>query len=159
MNRLVAAEFHLNFICLFVCFWLCWVFIATWGFSLVAARGALSTCGVLTSCGGFSSHGAWALGHVGSQLWWCMGLVAPWIWNLPRPGIEPVFPTLAGRLLTTRPPGKFHLNLDEQNSIIWLLWATLRQASTCLLSSHSGGEQDKQDASECCEWLLLNSCI
>ena len=74
-------------------------------------------------CGGFFSHGAWALGHVGCQLWWCMRLVAPWIWSLPRPGIEPVFPTFAGRLLTTGPPGKFHLNLDEQNSITWLLWA------------------------------------
>ena len=28
-------------------------------------------------------------------------LVAWGMWDLPRPGIEPVFPTLAGRLLTT----------------------------------------------------------
>lgn len=28
------------------------------------------------------------------------------IWNLLGPGIEPVSPTLAGRCLTTEPPGK-----------------------------------------------------
>ena len=29
------------------------------------------------------------------------------MWNLPRPGIEPMSPALAGRFLTTGPPGKF----------------------------------------------------
>ena len=28
------------------------------------------------------------------------------VWSLPRPGIEPVSPALAGRFLTTGPPGK-----------------------------------------------------
>ena len=28
------------------------------------------------------------------------------MWNLPRPGIEPRCPALAGRFLTTRSPGK-----------------------------------------------------
>ena len=28
------------------------------------------------------------------------------MWNLPRPGIEPMTPALAGRFLTTGPPGK-----------------------------------------------------
>ncbi|KAJ8788184.1 hypothetical protein J1605_005483 [Eschrichtius robustus] len=28
------------------------------------------------------------------------------MWDLPRPGIEPVSPALAGRFLTTVPPGK-----------------------------------------------------
>ena len=28
------------------------------------------------------------------------------MWDLPRPGLEPVFPALAGRFLTTAPPGK-----------------------------------------------------
>ena len=28
------------------------------------------------------------------------------MWNLPRPGPEPLTPALAGRLLTTAPPGK-----------------------------------------------------
>ena len=28
------------------------------------------------------------------------------MWDLPRPGFEPVFPALAGRFSTTAPPGK-----------------------------------------------------
>ena len=28
------------------------------------------------------------------------------MWNLPRPGIKPMFPALAGRFLSTVPPGK-----------------------------------------------------
>ena len=28
------------------------------------------------------------------------------MWDLPRPGVEPVSPTLAGGFLTTGPPGK-----------------------------------------------------
>ena len=30
------------------------------------------------------------------------------MWNLPRPGLEPVSPALAGRFSTTAPPGKPH---------------------------------------------------
>ena len=35
-----------------------------------------------------------------------MGLVALHMWGLPRPGIEPMSPALAGRSFTTEPPGK-----------------------------------------------------
>ena len=31
------------------------------------------------------------------------------MWDLPRPGHEPVFPALAGRFSTTAPPGKPYL--------------------------------------------------
>ena len=30
------------------------------------------------------------------------------MWDLPGPGLEPVSPALAGRFLTTAPPGKSH---------------------------------------------------
>ena len=33
------------------------------------------------------------------------------MWDLPRPGLEPVSPALAGRLPTTAPPGKPGLNI------------------------------------------------
>ena len=37
------------------------------------------------------------------------------MWDLPRPGLEPVSPALAGRLPTTAPPGKpQEVSLDEQ---------------------------------------------
>ena len=35
-----------------------------------------------------------------------MGLVAPRQWDLPRLGIKPVSPALAGGFFTTEPPGK-----------------------------------------------------
>ena len=45
-----------------------------------------------------SSCGAWAL-LLGSM------------WNLPRPGMEPISSILAGRFLTTEPPGKPNINI------------------------------------------------
>ena len=33
------------------------------------------------------------------------------MWDLPGPGLEPVFPALAGRFLTTAPPGKSGLTV------------------------------------------------
>ena len=63
-------------------------------------------------CGGFSRCGAWALDAWASvvvalerRLSSC-GLVLRSMWDLPRPGLEPVSPALAGGFLTTVPPGK-----------------------------------------------------
>ena len=41
------------------------------------------------------------------------------MWDLPRPGLEPVSPALAGRFSTTAPPGKPNiLYLSTQKSLI-----------------------------------------
>ena len=40
------------------------------------------------------------------------------MWDLPRPGLEPVFPALAGRFSTTAPPGKPSGNLKLGNSAL-----------------------------------------
>ena len=66
-------------------FWLHWVFIAVQGLlimvvSLVGAQ-RLSSCGIQA----YLLHS---------------------MWNLPRPGIEPMSPVLADRLLSTAPPGE-----------------------------------------------------
>ena len=54
---------------------------------------------------GLSSCGSWALEHklssCGAQAQLLHGM-----WDLPRPGLEPVSPALAGEFLTTVPPGK-----------------------------------------------------
>ena len=42
---------------------------------------------------------------VWAQKLWHMGLVTLRLWNIPRPGIEPMSPALAGRFLTTGPQG------------------------------------------------------
>ena len=42
------------------------------------------------------------------------------MWDLPRPGLEPVSPALAGRFSTTAPPGKplvFLMNLNLSKSL------------------------------------------
>ena len=35
------------------------------------------------------------------------------MWDLPRPGLEPVSPALAGGFLTTAPPGKSETFISE----------------------------------------------
>ena len=65
--------------------------------SLVAEHGllarGLSSCGLQALEHRLSSCGAWAYLLHG-------------MWDLPRPGLEPVSPALAGRFLTTAPPGR-----------------------------------------------------
>ena len=41
------------------------------------------------------------LSNCGSRAWSLCGM-----WDLPRPGLEPVSPALAGRFSTAAPPGK-----------------------------------------------------
>ena len=45
------------------------------------------------------------------------------MWDLPRPGLEPVSPALAGRLPTTAPPGKpsfFFFNVYLLKKIVFV---------------------------------------
>ena len=91
---------------LFIYFGFHWVFIAARGLSSSGEWGLLF---VFSLCSDFSCCGARALG---SGLGSC-GTPAslPWgMYTLPRPGIEPVYPALAGRFLTTGPPGKSEKN-------------------------------------------------
>ena len=98
-------------------FWLCWVFVALQGLSLVGERGLLSAVASLvelrrqqlwhTDSAGLAC-GAWQLLLV--------GLFAPGMWNLPTPGIELVSTALVGRFLSSVPPSKplrFNFKLYE----------------------------------------------
>ena len=98
----------------------------TWAFLWLRRVGVNLRCGVRAShCGGFSCCGAqalriqasvvvarglsscvsWALEHrlssCGARAQLLRGM-----WDLPGSGLEPVFPGLAGRFLTTVQPGK-----------------------------------------------------
>ena len=78
-----------------------------WAFSSCGEReqGLLSNCSTWAShCSGFSCCRAQALDA--QVLLWCIGLVAHGMWNLPGPGVKPVSHALAGRFLSTVPPGK-----------------------------------------------------
>ena len=93
-------------------FWLFWVFVATCGLSLAAVRWGYTSL----RCISFSlwwllllrSTGSRFTGFSGcntqAQIVVVHGLSC--IWNLPRPGFEPMFPALAGGLLSIVPPGK-----------------------------------------------------
>ena len=122
---LFSFNFFLIFI-LFIYFWLHWAFVAARGLSLVAVSGGYSllrcTCFslrwllLLRSTGssrvGFSSV-AHRLSSCGSQALECRisscgarDYLLCGMWDLHRQGIEPVSPALAGRFLSTVPPGK-----------------------------------------------------
>ena len=58
------------------------------------------------------------------------------MWDLPRPGLEPVCPALAGRFSTTAPPGKPPpLLLLKRGKIVFLgpMWETLWHFLNCLV--------------------------
>ena len=68
------------------------------GLLFIAARGPLTTAASLVADHRLQTH---RLSNCGS---WAQLLCG--MWDLPRPGLEPVSPALAGRLSTTAPPGK-----------------------------------------------------
>ena len=88
------------------------------GFSFCGAW-ALGTQASVVVARGLSSCGSWALQHwLSSCGTWAYLLNS--MWDLPRPGVEPVSPALAGGFLTTVPPGKslfWYLNEGCLNNI------------------------------------------
>ena len=100
-------------------FWLCWVFVAACGLSLVVVSGdySLLRCagfslrrllllwGMGSRRAGFSSCGSEALEHRLSSCGTRAQLLRG-TWDLPVPGLEPVSPALAGGFSTSAPPGK-----------------------------------------------------
>ena len=104
MRHLV--ELAVLFIYLFIYFWLRWVFVAACGLSLVeVSRGYSSLQSTGSRHTGFSSCVTWALERRLSSCG-ARALLLHGMWDLPRPGLEPVSPALAGGFLTTAPPRK-----------------------------------------------------
>ena len=73
---------------------------------------------VVVACG-LSSCGSQALerrlGSCGARAWLLCSM-----WDLPRPGLEPMSPALAGEFLTSVPPGKSHYAVS--NSIFHFIF-------------------------------------
>ena len=118
-----------KFIYLFIYFWLRWVFIAACTLSLSCGKRGL----LFVEVHGFLTGVASLVAELGLQQLWRAGSVVVartlsscgsralerrlsscsvqaqllcGMWDPPRPGLEPVFPALAGGFLTTAPPGK-----------------------------------------------------
>ena len=69
-----------------------------WGPLLIAVRGPLTIAASLVAEHRLQTH---RLSNCGSRAQLLRGM-----WDLPRPGLEPMSPPLAGRFSTTVPPGK-----------------------------------------------------
>ena len=118
MNSIIAFFNYLYVVILLFDVWLHWVFIAACGLSEVAERMCYSSLRclgfslqwllLLPSTGsrhmGFSNFCSQALelrlSNSGAQAWLLQGM-----WNLPRPGLEPMSPVLVSGFLTTGPRG------------------------------------------------------
>ena len=115
----LSAYILFMYVCMYV--WLCWVFISVRGLSLVVASGGHSS----SRCAGLSllrplvaEHRLQTrrLSNCGSRAELLHGM-----WDLPRPGLEPASPALAGRFSTTAPPGKPRTSLLIQFKLISLV--------------------------------------
>ena len=100
---------YIFFFFFFFFFWLCWIFVAAHGLSVVALSEGYSSL----RCAGFSLQ--WLLllrstgfRRVGFSSCGTRAQLLRGMWDLPGPGIEPMSPALAGGFLTTAPPGKSH---------------------------------------------------
>ena len=106
---------------------MCWVFVSVRGLSLVAASGGHSSsrcAGLLTIAASLvAEHRLQTrrLSSCGSRAQSLRGM-----WDLPRPGLEPVSPALAGRFSTTAPPGKPDPVLSLKAVRKRETWATLQ---------------------------------
>ena len=74
-----------------------------WGPLFIAVRGLLTIAASLVAEHRLQMR---RLSNCGSRAQWLHGM-----WDLPRPGLEPVSPALAGRLSPTAPPGKSQLSI------------------------------------------------
>ena len=77
-----------------------------WGPLLIAVHGPLIIAASLVAEHRLQTH---RLSSCGSRAQLLRGM-----WDLPRPGVEPVSPALAGRFSTTAPPGKPRLQFYNQ---------------------------------------------
>ena len=93
-----------------------------WVFSGYCEWGLLSNCGAWAShCSAFSGYKAWALRHVGFSSCGAQAQLLHRMWNLPEPGIKPIFTPLAGGFLSIGPPSCSKLAFKVLMSAHWSL--------------------------------------
>ena len=79
-----------------------------WGPLFIAVHGPLAIAASLVVEHRLQTH---RLSSCGSRAYLLRGM-----WDLPRPGLEPVSPALAGRPSTTAPSGKPHSFFKNKNN-------------------------------------------
>lgn len=101
---------------LLVCFWSCWVFVATRRLLLQSCRDFPCTSSVVAAHGLSCSAAS--------------GISVPW------PGIEPGVLALGGSLLTAGPPGKYYqccLEIRDESRNLSVLGHTVMEENKCSL--------------------------
>ena len=103
-------------------------------------RTGFSSCGSRALERRLNSCGSWALLLRG-------------MWDLPGPGLEPMYPPLAGGFLTTEPRGKppYHFYLFIY---LWLCWVFVSVRGLSLVTA-SGGHSSSRCAGLSLSWPLL----
>ena len=101
-----------------------------WGPLFITVRGPLTIAASLLAAHRLQTH---RFSNCGSRAQLLRGM-----WDLPRPGLEPMSPALAGRFSTTAPPGKpqFFFNV----TMLWhILELTVRDSIriACRKTIHS----------------------
>ena len=154
---------HLFFkiiVCIY--FWLCWVFVAVWAFYGCGERELLSSCEAQTSpCDVFSGWRAGALCAQASEVAVCglssygspaleyrlyscgpQALLLRGMWDLPRSGIEPVPPALAGRFFTSGSLENLPAPYFQPSCIIWEIpWGREWLPTAVFLSGELQGQR------------------
>ena len=99
-NLLAALEFTVHFLFFYLFIFFCaraFSSCGKWGPLFIAVRGPLTIVASLVAEHRLQTR---RLSSCGSRAQLLRGM-----WDPPRPGLEPVFPALAGRFSTTAPPG------------------------------------------------------
>lgn len=100
-------ECRQGFVCLLACFWLCWLFVAVWAFSLVAMQRLHMWWLLLlqsTRCRACALRSLWLRDSGARAQEW--RLVLHCTWRLLDQGLNPLSPVMAGGFLTTETPEK-----------------------------------------------------
>ena len=108
-DHVIAFFFFFNYLFIYLCLAVLGLRFCARAFSVCSERGPLfiAARGPLTIAASLAAeHGLQTrrLSSCGSRAQLLRGT-----WDLPRPGLEPVSPALAGRFSTTAPPGKPHV--------------------------------------------------
>ena len=89
-------------------------------FSSCRERGLLFSCYMRAShCSGFSFCRVRALGLMGFSCCGTPALLPHSMWDLPRPGIEPMSPALAGRFLTSLATRETYLRIFNVKNVLF----------------------------------------
>ena len=117
-----------------------------WGPLFIAVRGPLTITASLVAEHRLQTR---RLSNCGSQAQLLRGM-----WDLPRPGLEPVSPALAGRFPTTAPPGKPFFLFFNKFIYFWLPWVFVAVRGLSLVAA-GGGYSSLWCAGFSLWWLLL----